>query len=81
MMFNPYLTKQIQEIIFSHRTTKANYPGLMFDNNLVRIILDSKVTFDKNLKTLLSKITKFIVLLPISQVILHNMLANNLQII
>ena len=33
MSFNPDPTKQAQEIIFSHKTSKRNHPGLLFNNN------------------------------------------------
>ena len=33
MSFNPDLTKQAQEIIFSRKTSRRNHPGLMFNNS------------------------------------------------
>ena len=55
MSFNPDPTKQAQEIIFSRKTSKRNYPALMFNNNIVYftifhkhlgMIFDSKLSFD-----------------------------------
>ena len=37
MSFNPDPTKRAQEIIFSHKTSTRNHPGLMFNNNIVNL--------------------------------------------
>ena len=64
MSFNPDPVKQAQEIIFSHKTSKRNHPGLMFNNNIVNLttnhkhlgmIFDSKLSFDEHLKSALKK--------------------------
>ena len=59
MSFNPDLTKQAQEIIFSHKTSQRNHPGLMFNNNIhkhLEIIFDSKLSFNEHLKSVLKKV-------------------------
>ena len=65
--FNPDPIKQAQEIIFSRKTSKRNHPGLMFNNNIVNLttnhehlgmIIDSKLSFDEHLKSVLKKISK-----------------------
>lgn len=62
MIFNPDPTKQAQKIIFCGKTSKRNHPSLMFNNTTVDIttthkhldlILDSKLSFDKDLKMVL----------------------------
>ena len=62
MSFNPDPKKQAQEIIFSHKTSQRNHTGLMFNNNIVNVtaihkhlgmIFDSKLSFDKHLKSVL----------------------------
>ena len=64
MSFNPDPTKQAQEIIFSRKTSQRNHPGLMFNNSIVNVtsihkhlgmIFDSKLSFDKHLKSVLKK--------------------------
>ena len=58
--FNPDPIKQAQEIIFSRKTSKGNHSGLMFNNNIVnltvnhkhlRMIFDSKLSFNEPLKS------------------------------
>ena len=60
--FNPDPTKQALEIIFRYKTSKRNQPGL--NNNIVNLIaihkhlgmiFDSKLSFDKNVKSVLKK--------------------------
>ena len=71
MSFNSDPTKQAQEIIFSRKTSQRNYPGLMFNNSIVNVstihkhlgIIDSKLNFDKHLKSVLKKISKTVGLL------------------
>ena len=57
MSFNPDPTKQAQEIIFIRKTSKRNYPGLMFNNNIINLttihkhlgmMFDSKLSFDEH---------------------------------
>ena len=70
--FNPDHTKQVQEIIFSCKTSKRNHPTLMFNNNIVNLttihthlgmIIDSKLSFDEHLKSVLKKISETVDLL------------------
>ena len=67
MSFNPDSTKQVQEIIFTRKTSQRNHPGLMFNNSIVNVttihkhlgmIFDSKLSFDEHLKSVLKKIIK-----------------------
>ena len=43
MNFNPDLSKQTQEVIFSKRTKKVNHPTHIFNNNFV-----AQITFQKH---------------------------------
>ena len=79
MSLNPTPTKQVQEIIFSHKTSHRNHPGLIFNNSIVDVtsihkhlgmILDSTFSFDEHLKSVLKKISKTFGLLRKFQVIL-----------
>ena len=72
MSFNPDPIKQAQEIIFSRKTSKRNHRGPMFNNNIVNLttnhkhlgmIFDSKLNFDKHLKSALKKVSKTVGLL------------------
>ena len=72
MSFNPDLTKQAQEIIFSRKTTKKVHPKIFFNNIPVSkadsqkhlgLHLDSKLSFDIHIKTILTKVNRTIVLL------------------
>ena len=72
MNFNPDPTKQIQEAIFSRKTTKKIYPKIFFNNvpvskadsqNHLGLYLDSKLSFDIHIKTALTKVNKTIGLL------------------
>ena len=62
--FNPDPIKQAQGIIFSRKTSQKNHSGLMFNNSIVNVttinkylgmIFDSKLNFDKHLKSVLKK--------------------------
>ena len=64
MSFNPDLTKQAQEIIFSRKTSKRNHPSLMFNNSILNVtsvdknmgmMFGSKLSFDEHLKSVLKK--------------------------
>ena len=72
MNFNAYLSKQVQEVIFSQKWKKISHPPLLFNNIQVLqsfsqkhlgIILAEQLTFFENLKILTSKINKTIGLL------------------
>ena len=67
--FNPDLTKQTQEVVFSRKTKKLPHPTLVFNNandtqsiyqSPQGIILDSKVKFENHLKIVTTKINKTI---------------------
>ena len=79
MSFNPDLTKQAQEIIFSRKTSQRHHRGLMFNNNIVNftyihkhlsMMFDSKLSCDEHLKSVLKQISKTIGLLRKFQSIL-----------
>ena len=78
MSLNPTPTKQVQEIIFSRKTSHRNHPGLIFNNSIVDVtsihkhlgmILDSTFSFDEHLKSVLKRISKTFGLLRKFQVI------------
>ena len=65
--FNPYKSKQAQEVIFSRKTLIQSHPVLTFDNSTVITpthhkhlgpILDEKLNFKKHLKEKMSKAYK-----------------------
>ena len=65
MSFNPDLTKQAQEIIFSRKTTTKVHPKIFFNKIPVskadsqkhfELHLDSKLSFDIHIKTILTKV-------------------------
>ena len=67
MIFNPDLTKQAQEVIFSKKPNKPVHPNLTFNNSQVSqtesqkhlgLILDNKLNFNEHLKGVLDKISK-----------------------
>ena len=72
MSFNPDLTKQAQEIIFSRKTSQRVHPGLMFNYSTVNVatihkhlgmMFDWKLSFDEHLKSVLKKVSKTVGLL------------------
>ena len=69
MSFNPDPKKQAQEVIFSRKSKATSHPPLVFNNNNVMqaashkhlgIILDTRLSFEKHLETVLCKINKTI---------------------
>ena len=67
MNFNPDLTKQAQEVIFSSKTKELPHPPLVFNNvNVTQsihqkhlgIIRDSKLTFENHINIVTTKINK-----------------------
>ena len=69
MNFNPDPNKQAQEIIFSRKSKATSHPPLVFNNNNVMqaashkylgIILDTRLSFEKHLETVLCKINRTI---------------------
>ena len=79
MSFNPEPTKQAQEVIFSRKTTKKIHPKI-FSNNIpvsktnsqkhLGLHLDSKLSFDIHIKTVLTKVNRTIGLLQKFQQVL-----------
>ena len=70
--FNLDPNKQVQEIIFSGKTSQINHPGLIFNNSIVNVtsvhkhlgmICDSKLSFHEHLKSVSKKISKTVGLL------------------
>ena len=58
MSFNPYPSKQAQEMLFSHKVTKTNHPNIIFNGNMVQksanqkhlgLILDENLTFNDHI--------------------------------
>ena len=69
IIFNPDLTKQAQEVIFSRKLSNPVHPKLTFNNSHVSqtesqkhigLILDNKLNFNEHLKGVLDKISKTI---------------------
>ena len=72
MIFNPYLTKQGQEVIFCIKTKKLLYPSLSFNNISLKksifqkhlgLTLGVKLNFVEHIKNITQKINKAIDLL------------------
>ena len=72
MSFNLDPTKPAHELIFSRKLKTVSYPSITFNNNPLSLcpaqkhlglILDSKLTFNKHIKHILSKVNKLIGLL------------------
>ena len=69
MSFTPDLKKQAQEVIFSQKSKPILHPPPVLNNNNVAqvtaqkylgIILDTRLSFEKHLQTVLCKINKTI---------------------
>ena len=86
MNFNPDPNKQAQEIIFSRKKTASLHPVLYFDNKPVKstqihkhlgIMLDSNLSYEHHIKSILNKVNKTIGLLRKFQLILprHSLIA------
>ena len=72
MTFNPDLSKQAEEIIFSRKLKKVTHHPLLSNNNNdsqvnsqthLGVILDVKLTFEEHLKNVFNKTNKTIGLL------------------
>ena len=83
MSFNSDSIKQAQEVIFSRKSKAISHPTLVFNNNNViqttsqkhlGIILDTRLSFEKHLETVLCKINKTISLIHKLQNLLHRKL-------
>ena len=71
MSFNPDLSKQAQELIFSRKLKRPTHPLLVFNNDNVSqtfsqkrlgVILDFKLTFEEHLNNVLAKVNKAVAL-------------------
>ena len=67
MIFNPDLSKQVHEVIFSRKIKKLLHPTLLFNNILLsnslflkrlHLILDIKSNFLEHIKSITKKISK-----------------------
>ena len=67
MSFNPDVTKQAQEVIFSRKRSSINHPQLSFNGAIVQkapvqkhlgIFLDEKLSFNHHLKYIIDKTTR-----------------------
>ena len=67
MIFNPDLSKQVHEVIFSRKIKKLPHPMLLFNNILLsnslflkrlHLILDIKSNFLEHIKSITKKISK-----------------------
>ena len=84
MSFNPDISNQAHEVLFSRKNIKSSHPDIYFDNNEVKtnntqkhlgLILDEKLKFNQHLKEVIDKSTKGIdVLRKLQYHILHNSL-------
>ena len=72
MSFNPYPSKQAQEVIFSRKIKKPSHASLIFNNNKViqtpyqkhlSMLLDHEFSFGEHLKYVANKVNKLIGLL------------------
>ena len=79
MNFNPDPNKQAQKVIFSRKKTASLYPVVYFDNKPVEssqihkhleMILDSNLSYEHHIKSILNKVNKTIGLLRKFQFIL-----------
>ena len=81
MSFNPDPKKQVQEVIFSWKSKAISHPPLVLNNNNViqtisqkhlGIILDTRLSFEKHLETLIYKINKTIGLIAVAESLTQN---------
>ena len=79
MYFNPDPNKQAQEITFSRKSTASLHPVVHFDNRPVKstqihkhlgMILDSNLSYEYHINSILNKVNKTIGLLRKFQLIL-----------
>ena len=73
MSFNPDLSKQAQEVIFTRKVQKVVHPPIFFNKKPVQkvssqkylgLISDTFLTSDEHVKAITSKVSKIIGLLP-----------------
>ena len=86
MNFNPDPNKQTQEIIFSRKKTASLHPVVYFDNKPVKssqihkdlgMILDSSLSYEHHIKSILNKVNKTIGFLRKFQLILSRYSRSN----
>ena len=79
MRFNPDPNKQAQEVIFSRKMKKIDYPLLYFNQNLLRsstthkhlrVVFDTRLDFNLHLQNVQNKVNKTIVILRKLQITL-----------
>ena len=79
MIFNPNLSKQVQEIIFNRKVKKLLHPAILFNNiplsnslfqKHLGLTLDIKLNFSEYIKSITKKISKTMGLLRTLQQIL-----------
>ena len=79
MNFNPDPNKQAQEIIFSRKKTASLHPAVYFDNKPVKstqihkhlgMMLNSNLSYEHHIRSILNKVNKMIGLLRKFQLIL-----------
>ena len=67
MSFNPNVSKQAHEVIFSKKRNNVNHPDLLFNDINVKkvdcqkhlgLILDNKLTFDNHIKMIIEKTSR-----------------------
>ena len=72
MSFKPEPSKQAQEVIFTHKLQKKDYPPLYFNDSSVKetciqkhlgMLLDFRLDFQEHWKSLLKKVNKTVALL------------------
>ena len=65
--FNPYSSKQAQEVPFSNKATKENHPNIIFNGNMAQnsvnqkhlgLTLDKKLTFRDHITSILTTVNK-----------------------
>ena len=61
MSFNPELSKQVLEVLFSNKVTKTNHPNI-FNGNTVQMVrfLEEKPTFNDQITSRLTTVNKLI---------------------
>ena len=79
--FHPDPKKQAERVIFSRKSKAISHPPLVLNNNNViqtisqkhlGIILDTRLSFEKHLETLIYKINKTIGLIAVAESLTQN---------
>ena len=84
MIFNPDISKQAQEVVFSRKTDKVNHMPLNFNaipvaqtshQKHLGLYLDEKLNFNHHIKEIISKVNKgIIVIRKLRSILLRNTL-------